>query len=151
MGSNGGVIDGVRFHNIHEDSIGITHGKGSAIGSKGVTIKNTWISYNKGNAIEDDHVPPTLIDDVLIDGSWVPISVDPGARYHGDCEESNNTITISNALIKTMKGHDNSNSRIDYQPWIATHAVSETCKVLPKFEIYNSVFAFEGWPELIPV
>jgi hypothetical protein len=147
MNSNGGVIDGVRMHNIHEDAMRLTFGnRASARPHKHRILRNSWISYTKASYLENDHVANLIVDDVLVDGSFNGLSVDPGAKYGGSGEQNKNEVIIKNALFRLLKVPDSrvsSNLTTDYLIFIKTRRPIP----IPQFKIHNTIFATDGWPD----
>lgn len=85
------VIDGARIHNAH-DAIRPAWSKDGAA-TVGFTIRNSWVSYNRDDCIENDWHAGGLIDDSLFDGCYVFASATGGA------EKSPNVVTITNSLV----------------------------------------------------
>jgi len=144
MNSNGGVLDGVRAYNIHEDAFKHTNGNNaSRRPHKTKILRNSWIERTNGSFLENDHVANLTVDDVLIDGSFNGLSTDPGKNYNGDKSETNNTVTISNSLIRLLElpgSKVSSSLTVNYLIWIKPKK-----SVVPTFKIHNTIFATEGW------
>ena len=147
INSNGGIIDGVRMHNVHEDAMRLTFGnRASARPHKHRVLRNSWISYTKADYLENDHVANLIVDDVLVDGSFNGLSVDPGAKYGGSGEQNNNEVIIKNGLFRLLRVPDSKVSSYlttDYLIFIKTRRPIP----IPRFKIHNTIFATDGWPD----
>lgn len=96
------IIDGVRIHNGH-DAIRPRRNQDGFW-----TVRNSWITYNRDDCIENDFMAAGLVDDSLFDGCYVFLSSRiPDATPL----DPRNVVTIQNSLIRMQDmpgpyGHD---------------------------------------------
>lgn len=67
MNAERAVVDGVRIHNHQDAIVPLTSGR--------FEVRNSWITNNRDDAIENDAFASGLIDDNLIDGTFVFLSM----------------------------------------------------------------------------
>jgi hypothetical protein len=93
---NGGpgelIFDGLRIYNSHD---GIRPRRNT---DSFWTIRNSWITYNRDDCIENDHFASGLVDDSLFDGCYWFLS----SRNTGDNPNSN-VVTVQNSLIRIQQ------------------------------------------------
>jgi hypothetical protein len=89
-GGDGDVtLDGIRIDNVF-DGFGVSQ-------SERFTIKNSWLTYNRDDAIENDHMRPGTIEDNLFDGIFVFIS---SVNQQSFPTGPSNLVQVKNNLIR---------------------------------------------------
>ena len=128
------VIDGIRIHNAHD---GIRPAWGVLPASVDFTIRNTWVSYNRDDCIENDWHAGGLIEDSLFDGCYV------FASATGGTVKSPELVTIRNSLVYLQK-QPGPNGWPD--PTILGHGELFKWNALgPDVSIHDSIFLIEGY------
>jgi hypothetical protein len=92
--SNGGVVDGIRIHNV-EDGIGTIGGD-----PEGVTIRNAYMTYIRDDCIENDAVVGLTVKDSLLDGCFFGLSQRPGARVRAQHSPPAERTLLDQVLLR---------------------------------------------------
>lgn len=126
------IFDGVRIHNAHDGIRPRRNPRGWW------EIRNSWISYNRDDCIENDGFAAGLVDDSLFDGCYVFLSSRvPDATNYG------NTVTVQNSLIRMQEmpgpyGHDDPSVK-GHGPLFKYQAES------PDLVLRNNIFLMESY------
>lgn len=86
------VWDGVRIHNAADAF------RPDRVKTAWWEIRNSWISYNRDDCIENDYFASGLVEDSLFDGCYVFLS-----SRNGISDIPRNTVTVQNSLIRMQK------------------------------------------------
>jgi hypothetical protein len=92
--SNGGVVDGIRIHNV-EDGIGTIGGD-----PEGIVIRNTYMTYIRDDCIENDAVVGLTVKDSLLDGCFFGLSQRPGARVRAQHSPPAERTLLDQVLLR---------------------------------------------------
>lgn len=126
------TFDGVRIHNAH-DAIRPRRSPAAFW-----TIRNSWVTYNRDDCIENDFMAAGLVDDSLFDGCYVFLSSRiPDATDYG------NTVTVQNSLIRMQEmpgpyGHEDP-TIMGHGPLFKYQADS------PDLVLKNNIFLMESY------
>lgn len=86
------IWDGVRVHNAHDAFRPDRNVNGWW------EIRNSWVSYNRDDCIENDYFASGLVDDSLFDGCYVFLS-----SRNGLTDVPLNTVTVQSSLVRMQK------------------------------------------------
>lgn len=94
------VLDGIRIAGAWD---AIRASRGSA----GLTIRNVWLSDVRDDAFENDYLLPARLENSLIDGTLVGVSVKPGSKTHprraGDIVITGSLIRLKEYLYRAQR------------------------------------------------
>ena len=121
-----GVVDGVRISRSW-DAI---RASGT---SRGLTVRNAWISDVRDDAIENDYLHSATVVDTLIDGAFQGISVKPASDRASDGR--GNVVTLSGVLIRLAE--------YPYKGDLRFGALVKNSAVSPRLVIRDSVVAID--------
>lgn len=132
--NNSLIVDGARIHNAH-DGIALWTRDG---GRPEVywQVRNTWVTYNRDDCIEDDFYFGGLVDDSLFDGCFVFLSTRGGTTDYGQ------TVTVRDSLVRMQQmpgpyGYDD--------PSVMGHGeIFKTSQYAPDVVLENNIFLVEG-------
>lgn len=133
--NNSLIVDGARIHNAHDGFAFWTRDGGRP--EVYWQIRNSWVTYNRDDCIEDDFYFGGLVDDSLFDGCYVFLSTRGGTTSHGQ------TVTVQNSLIRMQQmpgpyGYDN-------DPSVMSHGeIFKTSEWGPDIVLENNIFLVEG-------
>lgn len=129
------TVDGIRIHNAHDAIRPFWTRDGVDVFWN---IRNSWITYNRDDCIENDWYAGGLVEDSLFDGCYVFLST------RGGTKPSQNIVTIRNSLIRMQKmpgpyGHDD-------EPDLMAHGdIFKTNEYAPGLVLENNIFLVEGY------
>lgn len=126
------TFDGARIHNAHD----AVRPRRSPTGFW--TVRNSWVTYNRDDCIENDYMAGGLVDDSLFDGCNVFLSSRiPDAVSYGK------TVTVQNSLIRMQEmpgpyGHPDP-AIMGHGPLFKYQAAS------PDLVLRNNIFLMESY------
>ena len=135
--SNGATVDGVRVTGAW-DAIRF------AKNSNNFTLKRAWIENVRDDCVENDQLKSGKISDVLFDGCFQGISVDPGVGVSVANQQNLQTVEMDNVLLRLKPYPYRKN---DNYPLTNTHGhIFKSATTSPSFSVTNSTFAYEVIP-----
>lgn len=128
------IVDGARVHNAHDGFAFWTRDGGRP--EIYWQIRNSWVTYNRDDCIENDFYFGGLVDDSLFDGCYVFLSTRGGTTAYGQ------TVTVRNSLIRMQQmpgpyGYDDSS--------VMGHGeIFKTSEYGTDIALENNIFLVEG-------